>query len=87
MFKDKTMRWIIIITLLLTISCASVKTTIMNPQGEIYTIQSKKDALVTMKKDGVELIVDNRGKLGLFENLMGIIFMKTDIEIKNKEGD
>jgi len=84
MFKDKTMKWIIIITLLFTIGCASVKTTITNPQGETYIVQSKKDALVTMKKDGVELIVDNRGKLGLFENLMGIIFMKTDIELKNK---
>lgn len=80
-------KWGLVILLVLVVGCASVKTTIINPQGEIYTIQSKKDALVIMEKDGVKLTVDNRGKLGLFENLMGIIFMKTDIEIKNKEGD
>jgi len=87
MFKDKTMKWIIIITLLFTIGCASVKTTITNPQGEVWIVQSKKDALVKLEKEGVKIEVDNRGKLGLFENLLGIIFMKTDIELKNKEGD
>ena len=81
------MRWVIIFTLLFTIGCASVKTTITSPQGDIWEVQSKKDALVTLKQNEVEITVDNRGKLGLFENLMGIIFMKTDIELKNKEGD
>ena len=76
-----------ILILMLTTGCAAVKTTITSPDMEIWTVQSKKDALVTLKQENVEITVDNRGKLGLFENLMGIIFMKTDIELKNKEGD
>lgn len=79
-------KWGVIILLVLAVGCAAVETTITNPQGDMWIVQSKRDACVTMKKDGVELIVDNKGKLGLFENLMGIIFMKTDVEIKNKEG-
>lgn len=79
-------KWWFIILLVLTIGCASVKTTITNPQGEIWIVQSKKDALVKLEKKDIKIEVDNRGKLGLFENLMGIIFMKTDIELKNKEG-
>ncbi len=79
-------KWGVIILLVLAVGCAAVETTITSPQGDMWIVQSKRDACVTMKKDGVELIVDNKGKLGLFENLMGIIFMKTDVEIKNKEG-
>ncbi len=80
-------KWGMIILLVLIIGCASVKTTIKLPDGKNVEIWSKKDALVEFKTSGIEGLVDNRGKLGLFENLMGIIFMKTDIELKNKEGD
>lgn len=69
------------------IGCASVKTTITNPQNEIWIVQSKKDALVTLKQEDMEITVDNRGKMGIFENLMGIMLMKTEINLKNKEGD
>ena len=78
---------ILIIIVLFCASCASVMTTVENPQGEIFTIKSKKDALVTLKQGDTELTVDNRGKMGIFENLMGILLMKTDINLKNKDGD
>lgn len=81
-------KWTVIVLLIFTLTgCASVETMVVDPQGETYTVRSKRDACITMKKDGVELIVDNRGKMGLFENLMGILLMKTDINLKNKEGD
>lgn len=76
-----------IFTLVGCVGCASVKTTITSPDKEIWVVQSKKDALVKLEKEGTKIEVDNRGKLGLFENLMGIIFMKTDIDLKNKGGD
>jgi len=79
-------KWGVIFLLIITIGCASVKTTITDPQGETYTIQSKKDALVVLKQGDTELTVDNRGKMGIFENLMSIMLMKTDINLKNKEG-
>lgn len=84
---DIIKRIIIILFVFILVGCASIRTTIENPQGEIFTIISKKDALVTYKQNKVEITVDNRGKLGLFENLLGIIVMKTDVELKNKEGD
>lgn len=79
---------ICIISIVLIIGgCASVKTIVTNPRGEVYTVQSKKDALVMMEKDGVKLTVDNRGKPGIFENLMGIMLMKTEVNLSNKDGD
>jgi hypothetical protein len=80
-------KWGLIILLVLVVGCASVKTTVVGPQGAIYTVQSKKDALVVLKQGDMELTVDNRGKMGIFENLMGIMLMKTEINLKNKEGD
>lgn len=80
-------KWGLIILLVLVVGCASIKTTIVDPQGATYTVQSKKDALVVLKQGDMELTVDNRGKMGIFENLMGIMLMKTEINLKNKEGD
>lgn len=79
------MKWSLIVLLVFLIGCAAIRTTITDPQGEVYVVMSKKDALVTMEKDGVKLTVDNRGKMGLFENLMGVLLMKTDVEISNKD--
>lgn len=87
-------KWGLIIFLLMGITGCAVTTTIIDPCGNTWKIISKKDALVKLEKEetkleiktGIKIEVDNRGKLGLFENLMGIIFMKTDIDIKNKEG-
>lgn len=84
---DTIAKWGLIILLVFMIGCASVKTTITNPQNEIWIVQSKKDALVTLKQEDMEITVDNRGKMGIFENLMGIMLMKTEINLKNKEGD
>lgn len=83
-------KWGLIILLTLVTGCASLnitETRIATPEGDIYIVSSKKDAMVTLKKGGTELIVDNRGKMGLFENLMGIMLMKTDVNLKNKKGD
>lgn len=83
-------KWGLVILLMLIVGCASLNTTetrVVTPEGDIYIVNSKKNAMVTLRKKGTELIVDNRGKMGLFENLMGIMLMKTDINLKNKEGD
>jgi len=67
-------------------SITSVKTIITNSQGEIWTVQSKRDALVKLEKDGVKLEVDNRGQLGVVQSLLGVLIMKTDVKLSNKEG-
>lgn len=80
-------KWGLVILLVLMVGCASVKTVVTNDDGITYTVYSKKDALVVLKQGNTELTVDNRGKMGIFENLMGIMLMKTEINLKNKEGD
>jgi hypothetical protein len=64
----------------------SVKTVITMPDGDIYCVQSKKDALVKLEKDNIKLEVNNQGKPGIFENLMGIMLMKTEVNLSNKDG-
>ena len=80
-------KWGIILVLMLVLGCATVKTTVADPQGETWTIVSKKDALVKFKTKNMEGEVDNRGKLGFVESIFGVLIMKTDIKIQNKEGD
>lgn len=88
MYKMRNVKiYILIFFSLLVAGCATIKTTVTDPQGKVYVVESKKDALVTYKKDDVNLVVDNRGKMGIFENLMGIMLMKTEINLKNKDGD
>ena len=76
-------KWGLIILLVFMVGCASVKTTITNPQNEVWIVQSKKDAMVTLKQGDTELTIDNRGKPGIFENLMGIMLMKTEVNLSS----
>ena len=73
------------IVLFFMAGCA-ITTTITSPQKEVWTIVSKKDALVKMEQDGVKIEVDNRGKLGIVESIFGVLIMKTDVKLSNKEG-
>lgn len=82
----------IILCLFLTgcsVLSTNVKTNIKDPEGKIWTIESKSDALVQIKKDGVEITVDNRGRMSAFEAIMGIVMTKTDINLglSNQPGD
>ena len=83
---DTIAKWTIIILLVLITGCAAITTTIEDPQGKIWIVQSKKDALVVMKKESMELTVDNRGKTSWIEGLMQYILAKPDIKLSNKEG-
>lgn len=78
---------ILIIVLFFICGCSTVKTTITMPDNSVITVQSKRNGLVMLKKDGIDLTVDNKKPMGIFENLMGILLMKTDVNLKNKEGD
>lgn len=83
----KKYKWTILIVIaLLCISCSTVKTIITMPDNSVITVQSKRNGLVMLKKDGIDLTIDNKKPMGVFENLMGILLMKTEINLKNKEG-
>lgn len=82
---DIIAKWTIIILLIFMIGCASVKTTLTSPEGNTWTVISKKDSLVKFKTPNIEGEVDNRGKLGIVESMFGILIMKTDIELSNRD--
>ena len=67
---------VLLLALFLLYGC-TVKTQIIGPDGSVYTIQSKSDAKVTMKSEGREIVVDNRGKPNIFESLLGWLLLKT----------
>ena len=71
----KSIVCIFIIVLLSGCSLIKVKTTIITPQGDIYTIISKSDALVELQEGENRVVVDNRGRPGMIEQALGIMFM------------
>lgn len=71
------MRIIIPIMLVILSGCSLTRTitTVTTLKGEIYTVSSKSDALVEFHGDGWKLIVDNRGRPGMIEQALGIMFL------------
>ena len=67
---------ILIIALVFACGC-TVKTQIIEPDGSVYTIRSKSDAMVSMKTNDRVVTVDNRGKPNIFESLLGWLLLKT----------
>lgn len=63
--------------LILVFGCSLIKTktTIITPKGDIYTIISKSDALVELQEGNTKVVVDNRGRPGMIEQALGIMFM------------
>lgn len=83
-------KWACGILILSLVGCSSlemIQTTVTTPKGHVYIVDSKRDALVSLKEGESEVIVDNRGKTGVLENIMGMMLMKTDFRMSNKEGN
>jgi len=52
------------------------------PDQTIYTIKAQKDDMVTFKQGDIEIMVDGRGRPGIIEQALGIMFMNLpDVEI------
>ena len=67
---------LILVFVLATVGC-TVKTQIIEPDGSVYTIHSKTDALVSMRSGEREITVDNRGTPNIFHSLLGWLLLKT----------
>lgn len=68
---------------------APITSTIEDPEGQIWTILSKSDALVEIKRpDGVIVKVDNRGKPSFFETYMQYLLIKAapSVDLSNQPG-
>lgn len=54
----------------------SVTTTITLPDGDVYVVQSKSDALVEYSEGDKKVIVDNRGRPSFLEVFFSTLIMK-----------
>lgn len=68
---------LLIVTLFLLYGC-TVKTEIIKPNGDIYIIKSKADALVVMKSGDEEFTIDNRGQPNIFQSFLSWILVETN---------
>ena len=79
------------ISVLLITGCVTtrVQTEIIDPEGQVWLLTSKSDALVEIKKpDGTIVKVDNRGKATFFETYMQYLLIKAAprVELSNQPG-
>ena len=65
----------LILIIVLSFTACTVTRTVIMPDGSIYVVKSQKDDLVTLKKGDVEFMVDGRGRPGMVEQALGIMFM------------
>jgi len=68
----------------------NVQTKIEDPQGRVWTLVSKSDALVEIKRpDGTVVKVDNRGKPTFFETYMHYLLIKAapSVKLSNQPGE
>ena len=65
----------LILIMSLSLMACSVTRQVIMPDGSVYIVKSQKDDFVTLKKDGVEFMVDGRGRPGMIEQALGIMFM------------
>ena len=74
----------LLITLLFLSAC-TVKTEILIGDEEVITIYSKTDALVTVVDKERTITVNNQGKPTLFEAIITMMFMNTQINNETLE--
>lgn len=72
-----TKLFVTIISLAMLSGCAyfNVTRTITLPDKTVYTVNSRKDDLVSFEKNGLKVMVDGRGRPGMIEQALGIMFM------------
>lgn len=79
---------IILISLLLSGCLGNIKSQIIWYDGREINIKSKNDGLVTVKLDGGEITVDNRGRPGFIEQIFGALLINGTVnrQITNDRG-
>ncbi len=70
---------ILTLVMVLLICGCTVKTEIIMGDDDIITIRSKKDALVTVVDKDRTVTVNNQGKPTLFESIITMMFMRTQV--------
>lgn len=72
--------------LLIILLCGcSVKTTITDPDGRMYVVNSRKNAIVDFKDDKVDIHINNQGLHGFISELVGAVVVGNNVVRKETE--
>ena len=75
-------RFIIILVALILLSGCTIKRHVITPDGLIYTVDMLKQDHVVFEDGKIKFDVDGRGRPGMIEQALGIMFMNLpDVEI------
>ena len=75
----------ILLIFLLLLSACTIKTEIIIGDEPVITIRSKSDALVTVVSKDRTITVNNQGAPTLFESIITMMFMNTQLKTDIKE--
>ena len=67
------------------LSGCSVKTTITDPDGRMYVVNSRKNAVVEYTEGTTNIKIDNRGLHGFIEQIIGAVVVGNNIARKEIE--
>jgi len=62
-----------ILAVVVLLQGCAVKTTITDPEGRVFAVKSQRNAFVTFKQGGADISVDNRGRPGFIEQIIGAV--------------
>ena len=74
-----------LILLLLLLQGCSVKTTITDPDGRMYVVHSRKNAVVEYSEGNANIKIDNRGLHGFIEQIIGAVVVGNNVVRKEAE--
>ena len=68
------MKYIVILLILPLISCVVTREVIL-PDGTVYAVKARRDDMISFKNDSIEIKIDGRGRPGIVEQALGVMFM------------
>ena len=71
--------------LMILLQGCSVKTTITDPDGRMYVVNSRKNAIVNFKDDKVDIHINNQGIHGFISELVGAVVVGNNVVRKEAE--
>ena len=79
------MRVVKMFLIVLLLSGCSVKTTITDPDGRMYVVNSRKNAVVEYSEGNAKIRIDNRGLHGFISELIGAVVVGNNVVRKEAE--
>lgn len=74
-----------ILLAVLLLSGCSVKTTITDPDGRMYVVSSRKNAVVEFSEGDAKIRIDNLGLHGFIEQIIGAVVVGNNAVRKEAE--